>query len=164
MQQMWTPWRMPYIRREKRPGCIFCEMLGVADDRSQLILYRSAHAFLVLNKYPYNNGHLLAVPYRHVDTLEALTPEETADMLALVTLGMRALRRSAAPHGFNIGVNIGKVAGAGVLDHVHTHIVPRWEGDANFMPVLGDIRLIPQDLGETYDELKAALEAVRRGV
>lgn len=160
MQQMWTPWRMPYIRRAKRPGCIFCEMLEVADDRSQLILYRGEHAFLVLNKYPYNNGHLMAVPYRHVDTLETLTPEETADMMALVTWGMRALRRSAAPHGFNIGINIGKVAGAGVLDHVHTHVVPRWEGDANFMPVLGDIRLIPQDLSETYDELKAALDGM----
>ncbi len=160
MQQMWTPWRMAYIRREKRPGCIFCDMLDAADDRANLILHRGELAFLVLNKYPYNNGHLMAVPYRHVDTLEALTLEEGADMMAMVTLGIRALRRSANPHGFNVGVNIGKVAGAGVLDHIHTHIVPRWEGDANFMPVLGDIRLIPQDLGETYDELKAAVEAV----
>ena len=160
MQQMWTPWRMAYIRREKRPGCIFCDMLEATDDRANLILHRGELAFLVLNKYPYNNGHLMAVPYRHVDTLEALTPEEGMDMMAMVTLGIRALRRSANPHGFNIGVNIGKVAGAGVLDHIHTHIVPRWEGDANFMPVLGDVRLIPQDLGETYDELKAAVEAV----
>ena len=159
MQQMWTPWRMAYIRREKRPGCIFCEMLEAADDRANLILHRGELAFLVLNKYPYNNGHLMAVPYRHVDTLEALTHEEGADMMVMVTLGIRALRRSATPHGFNVGVNIGKVAGAGVLDHIHTHIVPRWEGDANFMPVLGDTRLIPQDLGETYDELKAAVVA-----
>ena len=160
MQQMFTPWRMAYIRREKRPGCIFCDMLDAADDRANLILHRGELAFLVLNKYPDNNGLLRAVPYRHVDTLEALTPEEGADMMAMVTLGIRALRRSANPHGFNVGVNIGKVAGAGVLDHIHTHIVPRWEGDANFMPVLSDIRLIPQDLGETYDELKAAVEGV----
>jgi ATP adenylyltransferase len=160
MQQMWTPWRMAYIRREKRPGCIFCDMLEAEDDRANLILHRGELAFLVLNKYPYNNGHLMAVPYRHVDTLEALTLEEGADMMAMVSLGIRALRRSANPHGFNVGVNIGKVAGAGVLDHIHTHIVPRWEGDANFMPVLGDVRLIPQDLGETYNELKAAVEAV----
>jgi len=160
LQQMWTPWRMAYIRREKRAGCIFCEMLDAADDRANLILHRGELAFLVLNKYPYNNGHLLAVPYSHVDTLEALTSEEGMGMMAMVALGIRALRRSANPHGFNIGMNIGKVAGAGVLDHIHTHIVPRWEGDANFMPVLADVRLIPQDLGETYDELKAAVEAV----
>jgi ATP adenylyltransferase len=164
MQQMWTPWRMAYIRREKRPGCIFCEMLDAADDAANFILHRGELAFLVLNRYPYNNGHLMAVPYRHVDTLEALSPEETISMMALVTLGMQALRRTAHPHGFNIGVNIGKVAGAGVLDHVHTHIVPRWEGDANFMPVLGDVRLIPQDLSETYSELRAAIEAVLRDV
>ncbi len=163
MQQMWTPWRMAYIRREKRPGCIFCEMLDAADDDANFILHRGEQAFLVLNRYPYNNGHLMAVPYRHVDTLELLTPEEMADMMKLVTLGMQALRRSARPHGFNIGINIGKPAGAGVLDHIHTHVVPRWEGDANFMPVLADIRLIPQHLEETYTELRAAIAAILRG-
>jgi ATP adenylyltransferase len=136
-------------------------MLDAADDAAHLILHRGELAFLVLNKYPYNNGHLMAVPYRHVDTLETLTAEETASMMALVTLGMQALRRSAQPHGFNIGVNIGKTAGAGVLDHVHTHIVPRWEGDANFMPVLADVRLIPQDLHETYADLRAAIKEIR---
>jgi ATP adenylyltransferase len=157
MQQMWTPWRMAYIRREPRPGCIFCEMLDTEDDRAQLILHRGKLAFLVLNKYPYNNGHLMAVPYRHMDTVEALTPEETVDMMSLVSLGIRALRLTSKPEGFNIGVNLGKIAGAGVLDHVHIHIVPRWGGDTNFMPVLADVRLIPQDLNETYDELKGAL-------
>ena len=162
MQQMWTPWRMAYIRREKQPGCIFCEMLGAEDDRGQLILHRSGSTFLVLNKYPYNNGHLMAVPYRHVDTLEELTAEEATDMMGLVSLGIRALRRSANPEGFNIGVNIGKIAGAGVIDHVHSHVVPRWGGDTNFMPVLADVRLIPQDLNETYAELKAAVEEILR--
>ena len=127
---------------------------------TNFILHRSELAFLVLNKYPYNNGHLMAVPYRHVDALEDLTAEEMADMMALATLGIRALRRSAHPEGFNIGINIGKVAGAGVLDHVHTHVVPRWGGDANFMPVLADVRLIPQELHETYVELKAAIDEI----
>ncbi len=160
MQQMWTPWRMAYIRREKRPGCIFCEMLEAEDDRTQLILHRGEFSFLVLNKYPYNNGHLMSVPYRHVDVLEALSAAESAEVMVLAALGVRALRRSANPHGFNLGINIGKVAGAGVLDHLHMHVVPRWEGDSNFMPVLADVRLIPQDLVETYDELKAALAGV----
>jgi ATP adenylyltransferase len=160
MKQMWTPWRMEYIRRDKRPGCVFCEILEAADDRAQLILHRSELAFLVLNKYPYNNGHMMAVPYRHVDTLEMLSPQETADMMGLVTLGIRALRATASPEGFNVGVNIGKIAGAGVLDHVHAHIVPRWGGDSNFMPVLAEVRLIPQALEETYGELKAAVDAM----
>ena len=163
MQQMWTPWRMAYIRREQRPGCIFCDMLETEDDRGQLILHRSESAFLVLNKYPYNNGHLMAVPYRHMDTVEALTPEEMVDMMSLVSLGIRTLRRTSNPEGFNIGINIGKIAGAGVVDHVHIHVVPRWGGDTNFMPVLADVRLIPQDLRETYDELKAALVALCEG-
>jgi ATP adenylyltransferase len=162
MQQMWTPWRMAYIRREKRPGCIFCEMVDADDDSAQLILHRSELTFLVLNKYPYNNGHLMAVPYRHVDTLESLTVEEAADMMAEVSLGIRALRRASSPEGFNLGVNIGKIAGAGVIDHIHTHVVPRWGGDTNFMPVLADVRLIPQDLTETYTELKAAVEEILR--
>jgi ATP adenylyltransferase len=163
MQQIWTPWRMAYIRREQRPGCIFCQALETENDRDQLVLHRSELAFLVLNKYPYNNGHLMAVPYRHMDTVEALTPEEAADMMSLVSLGMRALRRTSNPEGFNIGINIGKIAGAGVVDHIHIHVVPRWGGDTNFMPVLADVRIIPQDLRETYDELKAALAALLEG-
>jgi ATP adenylyltransferase len=154
---------MAYIRREQRPGCIFCEMLDTEDDRGHLVLHRSELAFLVLNKYPYNNGHLMVVPYRHMDTVEALTPEETVDMMSLISLGVRALRRTSNPEGFNIGINIGKIAGAGVVDHVHMHVVPRWGGDTNFMPVLADVRLIPQDLRETYDELKAALIALLEG-
>jgi len=148
---------MAYIRREQHPGCIFCDMLDVEDDRAHLILQRSKLTFLVLNKYPYNNGHVMVVPYRHMDTFESLTPEETVDMMSLVNLSIRALRITGKPEGFNIGVNIGKIAGAGVLDHIHIHVVPRWGGDTNFMPVLADVRLIPQHLSETYDELKDAL-------
>jgi len=130
------------------------------DDRKRLVLHRGGRAFLALNKYPYNNGHLMVVPYHHVDTLEALSAAELADVMALVTLGIRALRAAMRPEGFNIGANIGKVAGAGVEDHVHVHVVPRWTGDTNFMSVLGEVRVIPQALCETYDQLKAALDAV----
>ncbi|PKO22329.1 MAG: HIT family hydrolase [Chloroflexi bacterium HGW-Chloroflexi-1] len=160
MKHMWTPWRMAYILSDKEDDCVFCDMLEAADDRESLVLHRGERAFLVLNKYPYNNGHLMAVPYRHVDTLEALTAAELADVMALVTLGMRALRAAMQPEGFNIGVNIGKVAGAGVEDHVHVHIVPRWTGDTNFMPVFGEVRVIPQALCETYDLLKTAVDAI----
>lgn len=159
MDHLFTPWRMAYIRSAKQDGCIFCDMLELAD-REALILRRARHAFLVLNRYPYNNGHLMATPYRHVDTLEELAPEELADMMDLVTLSLRTLRRAWKPQGFNIGANIGGVAGAGVKDHVHLHIVPRWSGDTNYMSVFADTRVIPQALEETYDELSTALHAV----
>jgi ATP adenylyltransferase len=159
MDTLFTPWRMAYIRSAKKEGCIFCEMLEL-DDRAALILQRSSHAFLVLNRYPYNNGHYMSVPYRHVDSLENLTAEETADMMSLLSRGLVALRKAWKPEGFNIGANIGQVAGAGVKDHVHMHAVPRWGGDTNFMPVFGETRVIPQTLEETFDELKAALDSL----
>jgi len=157
MKRAFTPWRMEYIRSDKQGGCIFCEMLDADDDRANLIFHRGERAFLVLNKYPYNSGHLMAVPYRHVDTLEALSAEEMAGLMGLVTLGMRALRETMQPQGFNVGANIGKAAGAGVKDHVHIHVVPRWTGDNNFMAVIGDVKLIPQMLADTYDQLAAAI-------
>ncbi len=158
MDRIFTPWRMQYILSDKQAGCVFCDILEAADDREVLILHRAQWSFLVLNKYPYNNGHLMAVPYRHVDTPEALRPEELAEVMQLAVLGMRALRAVMRPEGFNLGANIGKVAGAGVKDHVHIHVVPRWGGDTNFMPVLGEVRVIPQALSETYDQVKAALD------
>lgn len=160
MEHLFTPWRIEYIRSAKKDGCIFCDMLE-DDDRSSFILHRGQHAFLVLNRYPYNNGHFMSVPYRHVDTLELLTPDEMADMMGLLTLGLRALRPVMKPDGFNIGANIGAVAGAGVKDHVHMHAVPRWTGDTNFMPLFGETRVIPQSLEETYDEFLLALARVR---
>ena len=143
MEHLFTPWRIEYIRSAKKDGCIFCDMLE-DDDRSSFILHRGQHAFLVLNRYPYNNGHFMSVPYRHVDTLELLTPDEMADMMGLLTLGLRALRPVMKPDGFNIGANIGAVAGAGVKVHVQMHAVPRWTGDTNFMPLFGETRVIPQ--------------------
>lgn len=157
MDTLFTPWRMEYIRSSKQDGCIFCEMLE-RDDRDALIVRRGRHAFLVLNRYPYNNGHFMSVPYRHVDSFENLSAEETAEMMALLSQGIVALRKAFNPEGFNVGANIGKVAGAGVKDHVHMHVVPRWAGDTNFMPLFGETRVIPQTLEETYDELKAALD------
>jgi ATP adenylyltransferase len=157
MDYLFTPWRMAYIRSEKKEGCIFCEMLEM-DDRAALILQRGRHAFLVLNRYPYNNGHYMSVPYRHVDSFENLTAEETAEMMALLSRGLVAVRQAWKPEGFNVGANIGKVAGAGVKDHVHMHVVPRWGGDTNFMPIFGETRVIPQTLEETYNELRTALD------
>ncbi len=160
MERMWTPWRLDYILSDKDAGCVFCTMLEAEDDREMLILERNTRAFLVLNKYPYNNGHLMAVPYHHVDSLEKLTPEDVGGMMAVVERAVLALRLAMQPEGFNVGMNIGKVAGAGVQDHVHCHIVPRWNGDTNFMPVLAGVRLIPQDLWDTYDQLRKALDAI----
>jgi ATP adenylyltransferase len=163
MKQIFTPWRMEYILSAKQDGCLFCDMIAMEDDPDSLIVRRGEHAFMVLNKYPYNNGHFMVVPYRHVEDLEALAPEEMADIMGSVTLGMRALRHCIRPEGFNVGVNIGKAAGAGVKNHVHVHVVPRWSGDANFMSVIADIKLIPQALRDTYDQLRAGLEVVLAG-
>lgn len=160
MEHLFTPWRMEYILSAKQPGCIFCDMLEAGDDRELLVLHRGQRAFLVLNRYPYNNGHFMAVPYRHVDTLEDLSPEEMTEIMMLAALGMRALRRVSCPDGFNLGVNVGAVAGAGVKDHLHLHVVPRWGGDTNYMSVLAATRVIPQALAETYDQLEAAVAAL----
>lgn len=163
MEQLFTPWRMAYILNARQPDCIFCDMVELQDDRAWLVLQRGQTAFLVLNKYPYNNGHLMVVPYRHVDTLEALTTEELNELMALATRGMRALRRALRPHGFNLGANVGEVAGAGVKNHVHFHVVPRWSGDTNFMAVFSETRVIPQSLAETYDHVLAALAELSGG-
>lgn len=162
MEQLFTPWRMAYILQAKQAGCVFCTMLEEQNDRARLILWRGQRAFLVLNKYPYNNGHLMGVPYRHVATPEDLTPEEVAEVMSLVLWGMAALRQTLAPEGFNIGANVGEVAGAGVKHHFHMHVVPRWKGDTNYVSVLGGTRVIPQALEETYDQLHAALMALPR--
>ena len=153
---------MAYIKapKEKSTGCIFCEKLVAerASDRSNLVLVRGKRAFMMLNLYPYSNGHLMVAPYKHTGELESLDSKTLQEMMLLVSRGVRALRRTMNPQGFNVGVNMGKVAGAGVEDHVHIHVVPRWNGDTNFMPVLSAVRLIPELLPQTYDNLLAALE------
>jgi ATP adenylyltransferase len=153
---------MEYILRGRQAGCIFCKMLDSQDDRETLILHRGEQTFMVLNKYPYTTGHLMVVPYRHLDTLEALGPTEVSDLTATLILGIRALRASLRPEGLNIGANIGRVAGAGIESHFHVHVVPRWTGDANFMPIAADVRVIPQALSETYDQVRQAIDAICR--
>jgi len=163
MKRLWTPWRKAYIKapKEKSTGCIFCEKLIAerSSDRDNLVLVRGKRAFMMLNLYPYSNGHLMVAPCEHTGALELLDGATLKEMMLLVSQGIRALRRTMNPQGFNIGVNMGKVAGAGVEDHVHIHVVPRWNGDTNFMPVLSEVRLIPELLPQTFDGLLAALQA-----
>jgi ATP adenylyltransferase len=144
----------------KPQGCILCEKIREARDRENLVVYRGQRGFICLNLYPYSNGHLMISPYEHVGSIEFLDEAAQLDLMRLVTLGMRLLRQVMNPAGFNVGVNIGKAAGAGVDDHVHIHVVPRWEGDTNFMPVVGDTRVIPELLEATRDKLVAAIPAV----
>jgi ATP adenylyltransferase len=156
---MWAPWRMSYIARadDPGPGCIFCAALAAGDDRRVYILRRGRGAFLILNAFPYATGHLMAAIDRHGGGLVEASPAELTEAMAMVQLGMRALEREYRPHGFNVGLNQGRVAGAGVPDHLHVHVVPRWNGDTNFMPVIGDTRVLPESLAATYDRLAAAL-------
>lgn len=159
MKHLWSPWRLEYLTTQEAEGCVFCSAAEGEDDRDKLVLLRGERAFLILNRYPYNNGHLLVVPYTHVPSLEDLDTPTLTELMVLLNRGLRALRAAMNPDGFNMGANLGKVAGAGVEDHVHIHAVPRWSGDTNFMPVIGEMRVIPQTWLQTYDDLKAALEA-----
>ena len=154
MKHLWAPWRMDYIMLEKPAGCILCEKPAQNNDAANYILYRGNQNFVMMNAYPYNPGHLMIAPYRHVASLEELTGEELHEHIDIVSRSIRVLRQVFSPGGFNVGINMGKVAGAGITDHVHTHIVPRWQGDTNFMPVLADTRVIPQALAETYEKLQ----------
>lgn len=150
---------MSYVSTAGAPAdaCVFCVALSAGDDRRALILHRGRQAFLILNAFPYASGHLMAVATRHVSSLEEATPEELAEVMALVQRSVRALEAAYRPDGFNVGMNQGRVAGAGVLGHLHFHVVPRWNGDTNFMPVIGDTRVLPETLESTYDRLSAAL-------
>jgi len=160
MNHIWAPWRIKYIRSPKHNGCIFCDFPKENRDEERLILYRGKHAFVIMNNYPYNPGHVMIAPYRHVGEWEELTDEELLDIMKLSQLMIKALKRAMKPQGFNMGANIGCVAGAGVKDHVHLHIVPRWNGDTNFMPVIADTKVIPESLQEAYNELKKALKEI----
>jgi len=139
------------------PGCVFCAALAAGDDRQALIVNRGRLAFLILNAFPYASGHLMAAIVRHGCSLEDATPAELTETMELVQSGIRALRATYHPDGFNVGVNHGRVAGAGVPDHLHVHVVPRWDGDTSFMPVIGETRVLPETLETTYDRLSAAL-------
>ncbi|ASA77270.1 HIT domain-containing protein [Thermococcus sp. 5-4] len=160
MKIMWAPWRIEYIRSPKHDGCIFCDFPKENRDKERLILYRGKHCFIIMNNYPYNPGHVMIAPYRHVGRWEDLTDYELLEMMQLSQLMIKALKKTMNPQGFNMGVNLGRVAGAGIDDHVHLHIVPRWNGDTNFMPVIADTKVIPESLEEAYEELKAAIDEI----
>jgi len=157
VKQIWAPWRIEYIEMEKPEGCILCDKPKQDSDALNYILYRGEKNFIIMNSYPYNPGHLMIAPYRHVATLEELTVEELHEHFEIVSRSVRMLRQVFNPEGFNIGVNLGKSAGAGIDDHIHTHIVPRWQGDTNFMPVMSGVRVLPEALAQTYEKLKGKL-------
>jgi len=154
MEQIWAPWRIKYIQMEKTAGCILCDKPKENDDVSNYILYRGEKNFIIMNSYPYNPGHLMIAPYRHIAEPEELTDEERDEHFKIVSRSVKLLKQVFNPAGFNIGINLGRVAGAGIEDHMHTHIVPHWQGDTNFMPVISGVRVIPEALAETYEKLK----------
>jgi ATP adenylyltransferase len=160
-QRIWAPWRLAYVKEaSKNSGqeCIFCAKPAVGDDEASLIVHRGERCFVILNLFPYTNGHLMVAPYEHVATLQELDADTVAEMMALTQRAMSVLSERYEPHGYNVGFNQGRVAGAGVEHHIHMHVVPRWGGDTNFMPVLADTRVMPQTLEESYATLKGSLE------
>jgi ATP adenylyltransferase len=156
MERLWAPWRLEYIQSaDELPGCVFCLATGL-DDETGLVVHRGARAFVLLNKYPYAGGHLMVAPYRHCGELGELDDGEALEIHRLVSTAVGVLAETMSPQGWNLGWNLGRVAGAGVVDHVHEHVVPRWAGDTNFMPVLADVRVMPEALEATRAKLAAA--------
>lgn len=155
MERLWAPWRMEFILNEKPSGCIFClgEVQSEKHEKERLILRRDSLTFVMMNRYPYTCGHLLVSPNRHVGTVQDLLPDEMLQLFENISLACRVLTTAISPQGFNIGINVGKAAGAGVDDHLHIHVVPRWVGDANFMTVVNDVRVMPENLSATYEKL-----------
>ncbi len=158
MKHLWAPWRIEYILSQKDEECIFCEKPGQDRDRENLVLFRGEKNVVMLNKYPYNPGHLMVAPYKHVAKLDALDDEDLLEHIQLVSRCVEMLREEMKPEGFNVGINLGRVGGAGIEDHIHTHVVPRWNGDTNFMPVLTDTRSVPEALDATYAKLAGKLK------
>ncbi len=158
MKKLWAPWRLRYIEIAEdinKQGCIFCDLPRdkAENDRKNLILFHGEKAFIIMNKYPYNNGHLMVVPYQHTDTMEKLSSAERLELMDLLQKSIDTLNKCCSPHGFNVGMNLGRVAGAGIDEHLHFHIVPRWSGDTNFMPVTAELKVISAGIMETYDNL-----------
>lgn len=156
MERLWTPWRLEYIQSaDEQPGCVFCRA-AEADDEDGLVLHRAELAFAVLNRYPYAGGHLMIAPYRHVGELGDLSEGEALELHRIAVAALGALAQTMRPQGYNLGWNLGRIAGAGVVDHVHLHVVPRWAGDTNFMPVLADVKVMPEALAATREKLASA--------
>jgi len=167
MEKLWSPWRSQYIdsfsKAPSTTGCIFCHKKEEEfETTDSLIVNKGEYTFTILNLFPYNNGHLMVVPYRHLDDFASLTKVENSEIMAKLQLAQQALKIAMNPHGFNIGANLGKVSGAGIDDHLHFHIVPRWNGDTNFMPVLGEVKVLSEDLMKTKEKLLAAYQVVKR--
>jgi ATP adenylyltransferase len=160
-ERIWAPWRLAYVKdasKDAEQECIFCAKPAQDDDEANLIVHRGDRCFVILNLFPYTNGHLMIAPYEHLATLSELEADTVAEMMSLTQRAMRALEDRYEPHGYNVGFNQGRVAGAGVEHHIHMHVVPRWGGDTNFMPVLADTRVMPQTLSDAYTTLKGSLE------
>jgi len=160
MEHLWAPWRAAYILQTEKAGCFLCDKPKETKDETNLILHRGKSNFIILNSFPYNPGHLLVAPYRHIGNLNALTDEEAKEHFEMVKLGLRLLIEVTKPSGFNIGMNLGKVSGAGLDDHLHSHIVPRWLGDTNFMAVTSNTKVLSEGLADTYRKLKEGLQTI----
>ncbi len=159
--RIWAPWRLAYVTdagKDAEDACIFCAKPLEGDDEATLIVHRGERCFVMLNLFPYTNGHLMVAPYAHIGSIAEIDSETVAEMMALAQRGIRVLENKYAPHGFNVGFNQGRVAGAGVEHHIHMHVVPRWGGDTNFMPVLGDTRVMPQTVEQSYETLKGSFD------
>ena len=157
MDYLWTPWRYQYETKGELPsGCVFCTAASGGDDRANLIVHRASHNFVILNRFPYTNGHVMVVPFQHVSTLEDLAEEALLEMMRLARECEKHLRAAYRPDGLNMGINLGRSAGAGIADHIHMHVLPRWVGDTNFMTVTGETRVLPEDLVVTWEKLRNA--------
>jgi ATP adenylyltransferase len=163
MEKLWAPWRMELIARsEEQTGCIFCELPKEKHDAKNLVLGRTAHTFAMLNRYPYNNGHLMVIPRSHVSDVHALSQEEYLELCTMLRVALRLVGRAYNAQGANLGMNIGRAAGAGIADHVHWHVVPRWVGDTNFMPLLADVKVMIEHLQESFRKLRPLFDAEYR--
>ena len=161
MDRLWAPWRIDYIKSEKEKGCIFCDKPAEGDDHSMLILYRGENSFVIMNLYPYNNGHLMIAPYQHTNSTHELNSSSRSEIMELADQIMTIQKNIMNADGFNYGANIGYSGGAGIADHIHFHIVPRWTGDTNFMPVLGHTKVQMQGLQETYNDLRPHFDKLK---
>jgi ATP adenylyltransferase len=159
--RIWAPWRLEYVKdaaKDNEDECIFCAKPAAGDDEANLIVHRGEHCFVILNLFPYTNGHLMVAPYEHTGELQDLDAETVAEMMALAQTAMRRLEEVYSPHGYNVGFNQGRIAGAGYENHIHMHVVPRWGGDTNFMPVLADTRVMPQTPQQSYEALRGGFD------
>jgi ATP adenylyltransferase len=162
MDRLWSPWRLAYVTAAQHTpiDCIFCDAGAHAD--AELVLLRGLHCFVILNLYPYNNGHLMVAPNRHINTLTSLVPEEQSELMIMARRSEMALTEAYHPHGINVGINLGKAAGAGIEDHLHVHLVPRWAGDTNFMTAVAETRVLPEALQQTADRLRPIFERLAK--